>query len=1144
MFRQKYYIYASNSLVRMIKSLKIFVILLFLTQLSFAQLTDDFTDGDFTGNPVWSGDDANWTIDLNQLRTNGPAVTPTTTYLSVSSSASTAAEWNFLANPKCATSGGNYMDIVLISDAAAVNGNFNGYFVRIGGTPDEVSLFRKDGAVSTKIIDGTDGIIASSSNNPARVKAVRDASNNWTLECDVTGGTNYILQGTVIDATYLTSSFFGVVVTYSASNNIKYYLDDIYAGPIIVDVTPPAISSVTVISSSQLDVYFDENVEQSTAETETNYSVNNSIGNPSSALRDGTDLKLVHLTFATSFTSGLTNTITINNTEDNSGNGCVNETANFMYLSTGTAAYRDVIINEIFADPSPQIALPTVEFIELYNRGNDNFDLTNWTFSDASSTTTLGNFILMQGEYVIICSVSDTALFSPYGNFIGVSSFPSLNNTGDDVIIKDNNGNLIDKISFTDNWYNDATKDDGGWTLELINPTLPCSGSNNWISSNDAGGGTPGEINSVYSNSPDVAVPKILSVSVSSLSQIIITFSESMDSLSLTGATYTFSNGITATTILPIGPEFNTAILDITPNLDSLTLYSLSISGATDCSGNSVSTATFYFGIGVKPLPFELVINEIFADPGGSPGLPENEFIEIRNVTSKLISLNGCIYSDPTATAVLGNEVIYPNGFLIICASADELMFDANIGRALGISPWPSLNNAGDSLVLKNASGQVIHKVNYSDNWYADDAKDDGGWTLEMIDPLNPCGEENNWRASDHPDGGTPYAVNSVNDFNPDNDAPQISNAGAADSVTVEILFNEITDSLSMMSAVYTIDNGINILSVNYITDKKVRLNLDPLTYLQYDIIYTVSVTGCEDCIGNTATTTKTIALPEQATAGDLVINEILYDPRESGADFVEVYNNSDKIISLKNWTFANFSNDTVAAHELITSDELLLFPGEYAAFTEDKNNILVEYPLGNSNRIFEISDLPSYNNGEGTVYLISNTNEMIDQFSYNDNMHFALLNSVDGISLERLDFNRPSDDVTNWHSAAESVNFASPGYQNSQYIPVENTGSVSIDPNVFSPDNDGYQDVINISYEFTEPGNVANIFIFDASGRIVRKLIQNELLGASGVISWDGINERREKAGVGAYICYFEIFNANGDVQKYKIPFVLAAKF
>jgi hypothetical protein len=106
----------------------------------------------------------------------------------------------------------------------------------------------------------------------------------------------------------------------------------------------------------------------------------------------------------------------------------------------------------------------------------------------------------------------------------------------------------------------------------------------------------------------------------------------------------------------------------------------------------------------------------------------------------------------------------------------------------------------------------------------------------------------------------------------------------------------------------------------------------------------------------------------------------------------------------------------------------------------------------------------------------------MIDQFSYNDNMHFALLNSVDGISLERLDFNRPSDDVTNWHSAAESVNFASPGYQNSQYIPVENTGSVSIDPNVFSPDNDGYQDVINISYEFTEPGNVANIFIFDAS--------------------------------------------------------------
>lgn len=1131
----------------MIKSLKIILFFLLIAPFAFAQVNDDFNDGNFSINPIWTeGTPGDFKDTLGQLRSNNSIVS-SSYYISTPNTLAVDAQWEFFVNLRFATSSTNYVDVYLTADNANLtSATLNGYFVRIGNTTDEISLFKNVSGTPTKIIDGADGIVSSSSNNVIKIKVVRDASNLFTLSRDMSGtGSSYTSEGTITDATFTTSAFFGFLVKQSTASFFKkHFFDDVYVGPIIVDITPPTLTTTVVISSTQLEVFFDEDVDLTTAELEANYSVNNSIGNPSSALRDGTDSKLVHLTFSTPFTSGLQNTITINNVEDLNANPMVNGTDNFTFISTGTAAFRDVIVNEIFADPSPQIALPAIEYIELFNRGTDNYDLTNWTFSDASSSTTLSNFILMQGEYVIICPITDTALFSPFGNVIGVASFPSLNNTGDDVIIKDENGNLIDKVSFLDDWYQDAVKDDGGWSLELKNPTLPCSGSNNWIASNDANGGTPGAINSVFDNSPDVISPKILSISVSSLSQIVVNFSESMDSLSLAGATFNFSNGIAATNILPIGPEFNSAIVDFSPVIDSLTLYTLNISGATDCSGNSITSTNASFGIGVKPHAFELVINEVFPDPAGSPGLPENEFIEIRNLTSKLLSLNGCVYSDPTSSAVLGNEVIYPNGFLIICTAADEQMFDVNIGRALGISPWPSLNNAGDSLVLKNADGEIIHRLNYSDDWYQDASKQDGGWTLEMIDPLNPCGEENNWRASVNPDGGTPGVVNSVNGFNPDITAPTIEIAAATDSVTLEIIFDETMDSLSMMTANYTINNGISILSINYVNEKKVRLNIDPLTYFQYDVIYTVTATGCEDCIGNTNSISKSFALPEQGNQGDLVINEILYDPRGTGVDFVEVYNNSDKIISLKDWKFANLDNDTISNPEIISSEELLLFPGEYAAFTEDENNILDEYPLGIASRIFEVVDLPSYNNGEGTVYLINDANQLVDEFSYSDDLQFALLNSVDGISLERLDFNRPSNDNSNWHSAAESVNFATPGYQNSQYIPAENTGTVSIDPNVFSPDNDGYQDVINITYQFEEPGFVASVTIFDAAGRIVKNLVQNELLGASGVMSWDGINNRREKSGIGAYICYFEVFNASGKVEKFKIPFVLAGKF
>ena len=79
---------------------------------------------------------------------------------------------------------------------------------------------------------------------------------------------------------------------------------------------------------------------------------------------------------------------------------------------------------------------------------------------------------------------------------------------------------------------------------------------------------------------------------------------------------------------------------------------------------------------------------------------------------------------------------------------------------------------------------------------------------------------------------------------------------------------------------------------------------------------------------------------------------------------------------------------------------------------------------------------------------------------------------------MERVDPDRPTSDNSNWHSAAEDVNFATPGYKNSQYAPApEARGKITIDPAIFSPDNDGYQDMLTIAYQFDEPdGILANV--------------------------------------------------------------------
>jgi hypothetical protein len=51
----------------------------------------------------------------------------------------------------------------------------------------------------------------------------------------------------------------------------------------------------------------------------------------------------------------------------------------------------------------------------------------------------------------------------------------------------------VDEVTYSDYWYHDDVKKDGGWTLELINPEAPaaCADSVNWTASNDAAGGTP-----------------------------------------------------------------------------------------------------------------------------------------------------------------------------------------------------------------------------------------------------------------------------------------------------------------------------------------------------------------------------------------------------------------------------------------------------------------------------------------------------------------------------------------------------------------------------------------------------------------------------------------------------------------------------
>ena len=575
----------------------------------------------------------------------------------------------------------------------------------------------------------------------------------------------------------------------------------------------------------------------------------------------------------------------------------------------------------------------------------------------------------------------------------------------------------------------------------------------------------------------------------------------------------------------------------------------LSIANLQDLYGNSLASPierSFSFvPPAVLPGYNELLITEIMADETPVVGLPAQEYIELYNATpNKVLTLQGIKYSDATSTTTLPNVQLMPGEYAVVVPNTKVSEF-TGFGKVIGISNFPSLNNSGELLQLRQPNGKLIYAVQYGDTWYKSSSKKEGGWSLEMIDVTNPCGSSENWTASVNPKGGTPAQPNSVAAQVPDNTPPIIIDATAIAPDKVLLRFSERLDSVQAARvANYNISPSLVVASVQVQGPLFAEVLLILASPLQEKQLYALTAKSISDCAGNLSSQPLTIsfALPSAPIPGDVVINEILFNPRPSGVDFVELVNRSDKYINLKDWKLANTSNDSIANIKLITNANYVLAPGQYVVLTTNPDNIKNNYPAAKTEAFLKMSSLPSYPDAAGTVVVLQPDNKVADRFSYTEKMHFALIDDKNGVSLERIRLEGPST-PDNFHSAATTV-FATPGYLNSQSrAGVEAQQVFKIEPLVFSPDGDGYEDFTTINYHTDKNGMVANITIFDTQGREIRKLVRNQLLAADGFFQWDGIRQDGTKANIGYYLVYIELFGLNGEKSVYKEKVVVAGR-
>jgi hypothetical protein len=943
------------------------------------------------------------------------------------------------------------------------------------------------------------------------------------------------------------SAHFSIKCNYTISNSQNFSFDDIIVRPLQVDITAPQVEELTILSDSSLLVTFSEAIDEEPAADPDNYLLNDN-QHPANIVLDEVVRDKVTLTFDQVFENQVSYTLTISNIADGEGNVMPPADYTFTYLKPFPPGAFDVVIHELMADVNPEPnGLPAYDYVELFNTTDKLIDLSNCILSWGAQVKVIpeGEKIAPQGYLVL---TDDDAEFPEQFPKLLYSSFPVNNEAR--MTLKTADYAAVHTINYDKSWYGDQEKEDGGWSLEMIDPQNPCGGIDNYGATENSAGGTPGAENAIHGPHPDTIAPQLSYARLLSDTSIILHFSETMDTLLMGNAeNYTVTPpGASPANITLQGPDYRSVVMSFAEDFpEETTIYSVLTSGnLADCAGNTVSDNTFTFS-NYYPEYGDLVISEIMADVNPEPpGLPPAEYVEIHNSTSFPEDISAFrLYSGNTEITLPEGLLVAPNSFFVI---ADNPLPLAG-GVAAYYASKLSIRNDGEAIYLEDKSGDIMHHVSFDRSWYDDPAKEEGGWALEIIDINNVCGQSNNWRATKSASGGTPGEQNSIAASNPDNKNPDILRIAALAKNQIRVYFDEpmnhqtltginsleVTPSGNQAGTISPVKPGYDAVDITFEED------LDPET------TYQLNMTGdVEDCAGNRIMVSGTMSFtyPIKPDTGDVVINEILFNTSETNSDFIELYNTSGHAIDLSSLFILQKDPQTGLTDKKIsiTQEKLILIKEAFIALTGGASSLKNHYPDAPQRNILQVEGFPNYRSAEDVAAIENTEDAILDAFHYHEDMHFDLIDDSKDVSLERIDPYASAQNSGNWHSASEESGFATPGKKNSQHVEKGvSEDDIVVTPGIITPNNDGSDDVVSVAFQLGKPGYGVNITIFDAHGRKVLPLVNNYLPGTSGRIFWDGTDENSRVVPSGYYILMVEIFDLKGNKQHFKKTVVVS---
>lgn len=617
---------------------------------------------------------------------------------------------------------------------------------------------------------------------------------------------------------------------------------------------------------------------------------------------------------------------------------------------------------------------------------------------------------------------------------------------------------------------------------------------------------------------------------------VIITFNHPL-ALMQDQAAFVLNNETITPTSMTIKESALTAIFPF--QFEKNVANILRITGVQDIDGNTILPVEKNIGY-QEPSRNSIIITEFMPDPEPSMGLPASEYIELYNTTPFDIDLKDWKISVNQTTATLNNYTLPSLDYVILCSSTEINQFNSK--KKTAPSRWPVITNSGASMVLTSPQGVVSDALQFDlTKWGDQSFKEDGGWSFEIIDQSNRSGSAENWSFTGNLHGGTPAEINSNSASNPDKKEPSIHYIKPIGGNSFKISFTEpVNIELLRTQGQMTVNGYPEKISVVHFDE--VFLKSMVLTIIEQPVpgkIYQIDNMPIVDLAGNAMTygVMARYGIPEPIEPKDAIINEILFNTAGDAPDFLEIMNNSSKIIEFKQLSIGKMIDGKITTLAQLTNNDRLFFPGDYFVAAPDSLKTVANYNCTTPQWVVKTSNFPSLSDDGECLVLTKSNGEMLENFCYDKKMHHPLLIAHDGVSLERIDPSQPANNRDNWHSASTSSGSSTPTSINSQYKPIDlmQDNSISLLPSYFTPDGDGTDDYMMIQYKADQPGWHATVTIYDSRGRPIKYLVNNGMMGMEGFWIWNGLDDNNLQVSKGNYIVLIKMFNDTGSLKEFK---------